>query len=81
MQHCCKTTFANSGFCAPAAKLHFHKKMCFLHLFRNKKGWPSKFQQEEREQRCNYLHGFIQSLGEVQLFVFKALDWNKRGTE
>lgn len=33
---------------------------------------------EEREQHRNYLHGFIQSLGKEQLFVFKALNWNRR---
>lgn len=74
MQRCGKTTFANFRFCAPAANLHFHKQY-FLHLL-SKKSLALKiatFQQEE-EPQCNYLHGFMQSVGEVQLFVFKALN-------
>lgn len=50
--------------------------MYFLHLALK----IATFQQEE-EPHCNYLHGFMQSVGEVQLFVFKALNWNKRETE
>lgn len=79
MQHCCKTTFSNFGFCVPAAKLHFHEQMYFLDPFKKKN--IATFQHEEREQHCNYLHGFIQSFGKVQLFVFKALNWNKRKTD
>lgn len=87
MQRCCKITFANFGFCVPAAKLHFHKQMYFLDLFHKKKKKKSRalkiatFQQEERQQHCNYLHGFIQFVGKEQLFVFKALNWSKRKTE
>lgn len=32
---------------------------------------------EESERDGIYLHGFVQSFGKVQLFVFKALDWNR----
>lgn len=89
MQHCCKLTFANFGFCVPAAKLHFHKQMYFCYICSKKKKERRRrkeeeerlalkiatFKHEEREQKdCNYLHGFIQSLGKVQLFVFKALN-------
>lgn len=38
------------------------------------------FQHKDGKQRCNYLHGIVQSAGKVLLFVFQALDWSGRKT-
>lgn len=38
------------------------------------------FEQKQQQQR-EYLHGFIQSFGKVQLFVFNALDWKAKRTK
>lgn len=67
MQRRCKKTLANFDS-VPAAKRHFHKVDILFKV---------TVRYEESERDGVYLHGFVQSFGKVQLFVFKALNWNR----